>query len=174
MLRFAVGFAVLMGIFYSIWFSDFFIENMLNPVMKVNAWMAAQALKLAGYKVTINDLNLASPSFTLSVGRGCDAIEPMAIFLFAVLLFPATIKSKLRGIAIGIPILFLINQFRIITLYLLGYYSEPLFGKKREFYFDLVHIQVWPVFFILITLALLAWWIISSMKREQIAVQSTT
>ncbi|MDZ4846617.1 MAG: archaeosortase/exosortase family protein [Chitinophagales bacterium] len=165
-LKFSLGFAVLMGVFYGFWFTDFFTNNILIPFTRFNALVAANILALFGQHATVIDARLSSGSITIDVGRGCDALEPMAIFLCAVLLFPAPFKAKLFGVLGGIPILFALNILRIITLYLAGAHGGFLFGAEKEFYFNLLHLQIWPVIFIVATLMLLAGWIIYSLKSR--------
>jgi exosortase/archaeosortase family protein len=167
-LRFAFGFAVLMGIFYGFWVTTFFTDNILEPVVQFNAQVASKILLLFGYDAHVMDSTLSSPGIAIDVGRGCDAFEPMAIFLSAVLLFPAPVKTKLIGFATGIPILFVLNQLRIITLYMAGAHSIELFGMEHEWYFNLIHLQVWPVVFIVATLVLLAYWILYSLRQKRL------
>lgn len=167
-LKFALGFCLLMGIFYGFWFSDIFIDNVLTPVVNANAAIAGNFLNLFGYETTITGPKITSSAFSISINKGCDALEPMAIFLFAVLLFPAPLKAKLIGLAFGIPFLFFINQLRIITLYLIGVHTPDIMGDSFIFFFDIMHVQVWQVVFILITLVLLSYWILWTIKKEKL------
>lgn len=163
-LKFAFGFALLMGAFYSIWLTPFFLNSILTPVVRLNAWVSAKILGVFGYHPSVVDSTLISPSISLNVSVGCDALEPMAIYSFSVILFPAAFRTKLIGFCAGMPALFILNQLRIITLYVIGAHSDTLFGIKKEFYFNLIHLQVWPVIFILATLLLLGWWILLSLR----------
>ena len=166
-LKFVLGFAVLMIIFYSFWFTDLFTNNVLNPVVNGSARVAGTILNLFGYDVNIGGPKIYSNDFSISIEKGCDALEPIAIYLFAVLLFPTALKNKWRGIAFGIPLLLVVNQVRIISLYLIGVYGKPIMGDSFIFLFDIMHMQVWQVLFILITLLVLAYWIIWSLRRER-------
>lgn len=165
-LRFSLGFALLMGVFYAFWFTHFFTNNILLPFTRFNALIAAAVLGIFGYHPAVIDAKLSSQWVTIDVGRGCDALEPMAIFVVAVFLFPAQYRSKIIGILCGVPVLFVFNLMRIITLFLAGVHGDFLFGDKSEFYFNLLHLQVWPAVFILLTLLLLAFWIIYSLKKR--------
>jgi len=70
----------------------------------------------------------------------------MALFVAAIVSFPAILKKKIIGIIIGLMIIFLLNIIRIIALFLTGTYMPSLF--------KVIHIGVWQVIFILIALAL--------------------
>ncbi len=168
-LRFALGFALFMGVFYAFWVTPFFTDYILQPAVQFNAWVSSKILVLFGYDAYVMGSTLSSSGIAIDVGRGCDAFEPIAIFLSAVLLFPASVRLKLIGVASGIPILLVLNQLRIITLYIAGAHSITLFGKEHEWYFNLIHLQVWPVIFIIATLVLLANWILYSLRKKKAA-----
>ncbi len=158
----ALGFAALMGIFYSFWFSEVFTVNILEPVVRANAMVASKILNIFcfGTLVSGSDIHSSSSSFSISIKNGCDALEPVAIFSFVVLLTPVSLNTKLPGMAIGIPLLLVLNQLRIISLYIFGIYSA--------FLFDLMHVQVWQAIFIVITLMILVYWIVWAVGREKV------
>ncbi len=157
----ALAFAVLMGIFYGFWFSEIFMTNILEPVVKANAFVASKMLNLFGFDsiASGSNINSSTTSFSVSIKNGCDALEPVAIFTFIVLLAPVSLNSKLRGMATGIPLLLLLNQLRIISLYIFGIYSP--------FLFELFHVQVWQAIFIVITLMILVYWVVWAVGKER-------
>src|SRR6476620_10607108 len=101
---FLTGFGLLMGIFYAFWFSEVFKVNILAPVVRVNAVIASMVLNVFGFGTQTNGTDLFSPAFTISVKQGCDAIEPIAIFTCAVLLFPVSFRNKSIGLVVGVPL----------------------------------------------------------------------
>lgn len=156
-----------MGVFYGFWFTDFFTSNILAPFARINALLSAKVLVLFGHHPIVSESTLHAASVSIDVGRGCDALEPIAIYFFAVLLFPASFKAKLYGICAGLPALFALNQVRIITLFLAGAHGDSWFGNDKEFYFNLMHLQIWPVIYIVVTLMFLAYWILFSLKDKK-------
>ena len=156
----AAGFAALMGVFYSFWFSDFFTTNILEPVIRANARVASGMLNLMGFNTIASgsDIRSAAAAFSVSIKNGCDALEPVAIYSFAVLLTPVPFRMKFPGLATGIPLLLAINQARIISLYIFGIYSK--------FLFELMHVQVWQALFIAITLIILIYWIAWAARKQ--------
>ena len=159
-LLFVLGFAVLMGVFYIFWFSEVFKVNVLEPVVRVNAVVASKVLNIFGFNTQTNGANLFSSAFTVDIKYGCDAIEPIAIYTFAVLLFPVSFRTKLSGLFGGVPLLWLLNQLRIISLFVFGIYSETLF--------EIMHVQVWQAVFIAITLIFLAYWIVWALRADRL------
>lgn len=156
-LVFVAGFGLLMAVFYGFWFTDVFKENILNPVVSANVWLASKFLLLFGYQPVVDGANLYTSEFSISVAQGCDALEPMAIYLFIVLLFPIAFKAKLPAMVLGLPFLFVLNQVRIISLFFMGVYTPKLF--------DFTHIVVWQVLFIIIALLMVVYWLYWANKR---------
>jgi exosortase/archaeosortase family protein len=98
-----------------------------------------------------------SPAFSISIARGCDAIEAMALFASALLAFPARWRPKLIGLLGGIVALFLLNIIRIVTLFLTGVY----FPKA----FEIMHLDVWQALFLLFAVGL---WIFTIQRAMRI------
>lgn len=126
-----------------------------------NALVASKILNIIGFSNTASGADLISTvsDFSVSIKQGCDALEPVAMFTFAVALFPVALKPKLSGLAIGIPFLLLLNQVRIISLYIFGINSPALF--------KFMHIQGWQVLYILITLVSLVYWAVWAMGIDK-------
>ncbi len=145
-LFFVLGFVILTGLFYALWLSDFFCKNIHPRILSVNAWLAGHLLNVFGQHVRFSGEMIFSPSFSISIARGCDAIEAMALFAAALLAFPARWKPKLIGMAGGIAALFLLNIIRIVTLFLTGLH----FPKA----FDIMHTEVWQALFLFLAVGL--------------------
>jgi len=94
---------------------------------------------------------LSSSAFSVSIARGCDAVEAMALFTSALLSFPAQWLKKLIGLAAGLLVLFTLNIGRIISLFLTGVH----YPKAFEF----MHVEFWQVAFILFAVGLWIFWI---------------
>ncbi len=150
-LFFVLGFAILMLLFYVTWLSDFSQDHIQPHIVSANAKISSIILNIFGMKTTASQANLSSPSFAVSIAKGCDAMEAMALFGAALLAFPAKWKFKFAGFFAGIAILFMLNIIRVITLFLTGIY----FPKA----FEIMHVEVWQVLFILVALGLWIFWI---------------
>lgn len=82
----------------------------------------------------------------------CGAIEVMAIFLAAVLAFPARWWKRLFGVAFGVPIMYGVNIFRLSCLGVIG----ALDNGGQWFAFS--HHYVWQAIYIVFVVAVwLAW-----------------
>ena len=90
--------------------------------------------------------------FRFDVVPTCGATEIMAIFLAAVLAFPATGRQRTVGLALGIPALYGINLLRLTCLAIIG----ALDGGGA--WFNFAHEYVWQAIYVgIVVLAWLAW-----------------
>lgn len=91
-------------------------------------------------------------AFTFIVVPSCGAIEVMAIFFAAVMAFPATWRHRAWGIALGLPLLYLVNILRLACLACLGAIDQS--GA----WFNFVHEYVWQAgYVIFVVLVWMAW-----------------
>jgi exosortase H (IPTLxxWG-CTERM-specific) len=144
-------FALLMGVFYIILLSQWFTVHINPYILSANANLSVMLLNLFGQQTQAFSETIFSQSFSISIARGCDAIEAMGLFSCALLAFPARWKAKVTGLIIGIVLLFVLNIIRIVSLFLAGVYYPSLF--------DMIHLEVWQVIFILIALVLWMIWL---------------
>jgi exosortase/archaeosortase family protein len=156
-LFFVLGFSFFMIVFYFLWQSDFFNSHIQPVIVNINARISSGILNLMGQKTTAYFEMIISPLLSISIARGCDAVEAMALFVSTTLAFPMNWKRKIIGLFTGLILLFIINIVRIVSLYFIGIHSKS--------YFETMHAQVWPV--IIIIFATLIWvMIIRNEKRK--------
>ena len=94
-----------------------------------------------------------SRTFPFIVVSECGAIEIMAIFIAAVLAFPATWRSRLVGLLIGIPLMYSVNIFRLFCLAIIG-----AVDPTRK-WFTFAHEYVWQAVFIIFVVAVWMAWV---------------
>jgi len=147
---FVSRFALFMGIFYAVLLIPA-VDRWMYDYLAANAWISHAVLNLLGFDTLLNKTQISSGDFSIVVRRGCDAVEPAALFASAVLAFPAPAAKKVVGILAGTLVLLAINILRVVSLFWIGIVARPLFAK--------VHLEIWPLLFILAALALCAVWI---------------
>ena len=145
-LRFLALFCPFIGLFYLCWWTPFFNAG-FSEYLRLNADAASSILSLFGEDTSSSGKFILSSQFSLEIKRGCDAVEPSALFIAAVLAFPATLGRKTTGMLVGTGFLMVVNLVRIVSLFYVGVYFPKAF---RAF-----HLDVWQAVFIL--LALLVW-----------------
>ena len=99
-------------------------------------------------------------SFPFIVVSECGAIEVMAIFLAAVLAFPASWWKRLVGILLGVPTMYLVNIFRLSCLAVIG-----AINRGGE-WFNFSHHYVWQAIFIVFVVVVWLAWIEFLVNRE--------
>jgi exosortase/archaeosortase family protein len=139
-----------MAIFYGIAATPAFRNHFFPWSLRMSAEASGAILKALGEQISIQQAAVASPRCTLEIKRGCDAIEPSAIFAAAVLAFPAALRRKLVPILLGTAALALLNLARIISLY----YTSVFWPSA----FSTLHVDVWqPLFILAVALMWIAW-----------------
>lgn len=145
-------------------FNWFFYEFLSNPkaiawsvyfdgYLAINAETTAAFLRYFGEQgVTVDDVTIRSPRFSLGIKRGCDAIQPAAFFAFFVAASPvlASRWKKAKAIAIGIAIILLINLIRLLSLYYVG--------ANWRSVFEWFHVEFWQMVFIAIPIVFWLFW----------------
>lgn len=162
-LFFVLGFAVLMILFYAVMLSDFFQQNLQPGIMGVYSGISSAILNLFGMNTVANKENISSAVYTISIARGCDALEAIALFSSALLAFPAKWKYKIIGFCLGVAALFILNIVRIVSLFLIGKY----YPKAFEF----MHVEVWQAIFIIFAIGLWIFWIKGTKKEKPHAAE---
>lgn len=141
---------VVMGLYYAATRSEPYQERVLRPYLNLNASVSARILRVLGRDATSSGFSVRSPEFSFSIQKGCDAIDPSALFVACVFALHAPVRLKLVGMAIGTAVLLLINLVRVISLFYVGLY----FPKA----FHVMHVDVWQPVFIVLAVVFWAIW----------------
>ena len=91
-----------------------------------------------------------SPQASISIGLGCDGLDPVVIFFAAVIATPVKWLYKILGILIGSLIIYIANFLRIIGLYYIRIHWPESF--------DSMHFEIFPVVFIILSIVLYGIW----------------
>ena len=144
-------FGVLIGAYYAFAATELYETMVFQPYIRITADLSGRILGLLGYHVVADGSSLTSPQFSLGIAKGCDGLEPMAVFAAAVLAFSAPVLLKLSALAIGIPFLVALNLLRIVSLFLVGIFYPSLFHT--------IHIDVWQVLYLIVSIVCFALWL---------------
>jgi exosortase H (IPTLxxWG-CTERM-specific) len=128
------------------WVNDHAIEPFTAGIARVSG----AVLDLIGQDVTMQGTIIRSSRFAVNIRNGCNGVEAMLIFLAAVLAFPASWRSRLLGLGIGILAIQAVNLVRVVALFLTGAYFPSLF--------DASHTVVWQTLVILSGVLLWIFW----------------
>lgn len=159
-LRFVGLFFFGIVLFYSLYFSDFFMHNVADSFNQFIGEIASFALNIFQQNTGVQNGIISSGDAAVNVKKGCDGLESIAFFTIGVLLVPFSWRSRLVGLAVGVSVLFLLNIFRIIILYFSQIYFPTLF--------DFLHIHGGFILFIFVTLLIWMRWVQWAMSQEKI------
>lgn len=81
--------------------------------------------------------------FVFSISSDCGAAEVFALYFAGVLSMPVAIRKRLSGIAIGLPLLYVMNVLRLTTLGVLGLYAD------NSELFQFVHQYLWQGIYVI-------------------------
>ncbi|MFQ5491166.1 MAG: exosortase/archaeosortase family protein [Phycisphaerae bacterium] len=161
-IRFVVLFAVFLVVFYVAMTRQVMQDRFFPAYLELNTSLSASLINLFGQDATATGKRLASKETSIEIRRGCDAIEPTALFVSAVLATPVTRWARLIGTLGGTTLLAIINLVRIITLF----FTRIHFPKA----FDMMHVEVWQGLFICLSLVLWIAWALWATKPPPQAV----
>jgi exosortase/archaeosortase family protein len=113
--------------------NDWAFRHLIAPYTGLVAFAAASIFKLfgqtalqAGTIVTVN----GNP---LSIATGCNGAEAMALYFSAVLAIPAGLKKKLFGLGLGLVGIFIINQVRVIGLFMVAMVKPEILPEAHNY-----------------------------------------
>ncbi len=142
-------FAILLGAYLLIAWSPV-NDGVIVPFTAAIANWSGAILNVLGQNVTVDGTAITSPRFGVNINNGCNGVEAMLILLASIVAFPASLRARLTGLALGALVVQVLNAVRIVTLYLLGVYHPRLF--------DMFHTAVWQVVVILSAIGFFLVW----------------
>jgi len=150
-LRFLAIFFALIGLYYAATSTAIVKERFFPWYLHLNAQVSAMVLNGLGHgDVVAHDRVLGSGSFRMNIARGCDGVDPSALYIAAVLASPVAFRRKWPAVVIGTGLLLALNVVRIISLYFTGVYFKSMF--------EMMHLDVWQAGFIIMALMFWAIW----------------
>lgn len=157
-LYFTIGMAVIMLVYFWISFQPFFSDYINEPILKGYAWLTGMVLNVFGFGTWVEGTSLSNDLFSMNVQKGCDGVTATFLVLAATLAFPILFKWKIRALIAGPLALALLNLIRLISLFLIGIYLPD--------FFEIAHVEIWQVLFIVA--AVLGWlyWAVWAMNND--------
>lgn len=152
LLRFVLLLTLLFGLFnvvFYVWVSE---SAFFYRYLSLNARASVPLIRLFGAQAAATDIRVHSPEFALEIKHGCDALQPTAFFVLAMLASPVAVplSRRLIPLFLGSAVLLLLNLVRILTLF----YA----GIKIPGWFEILHQDIWQAVFIFLPLLFwIAW-----------------
>lgn len=153
MARFFIVFLVLLVTLFTVEVLRPVQEHVILPFTSGIAWVSVNLIELfdsgvASAGKVIRDIE---SGFAVSIEPGCNGVEALIILFAAIFAFPASLKHKLIGFAIGFVAIQGLNLVRIISLFYLGQWNMT--------WFDWFHLYLWQALIILDALVVWLIWL---------------
>lgn len=125
-------------------------KQLVDPFTRGIAQLARAILLLGGTEATVHDKVVVTPLFSVAIQNNCNAIYETALFVSAILAYPATWRQRFWGALLGSSMLYILNLMRVLSLIYVGSHFRP--------YFETAHVYVWQSLFIVFALGLWLFW----------------
>ncbi len=127
------------------------VEKVLIDIVTVRPSAIIINLLQPDEQVSAQGYQLVSPRVKLSVLNGCEGTESIFLIIAAILSFRSSWRHTLAGLALGIIIIYIANQARIVALYFALRHDRELFAS--------LHGYIAPTLIIAIGCLFYLWWI---------------
>jgi archaeosortase B (VPXXXP-CTERM-specific) len=143
-------FLVILGLLVAL---DEWASDALNRrFSEITAAWTAGSLRLLGLRAGANGVLVQATNVCrYQIIGECTAYFPCAVYAAAVASYPSRIVRRILGLALGIPLLLLLNQVRLVSLcFIQRSYPE---------YFEAMHLLVWQSLFVFFAVLLWIAWV---------------
>ena len=127
-----------------------FVEWVEVPLIRLNAWASWGLARAVGLDARLVRDLIVTGEFSVRIVSACTGVFVFFILLAAVLAFPAGWGSRLRAIALGGLLIFVLNQVRIVSLIAIGQSYPSLFEDAHHY--------VWQGVLVVVTAIYWYWW----------------
>jgi exosortase H (IPTLxxWG-CTERM-specific) len=153
MWRFTVLFISVLAVLFGIEKLNAVQAAVIHPWTSFLAWLSAQLMTLFDSDVISFGRVIKSQSsgFAVLIEAGCNGVEALIILIAGMVAFPAPLRLRLLGIAIGCVAVQGVNVIRVISLYYLGKWNMEVF--------EFAHLYLWQALIMLDVLVVWLLWI---------------
>ena len=153
MIRFFIVFVVLLISLFTIEVLQPVQQHVVLPFTSGIAWISVNLIEVfdAGVVSAGKVIRDLESGFAVSIEPGCNGVEALIILFAAMFAFPAPLKNKLVGFAIGFVAIQALNLLRIISLFYLGQWNMV--------WFEWFHLYLWQALIILDALVVWLIWL---------------
>jgi exosortase H (IPTLxxWG-CTERM-specific) len=127
----------------------------LSRALRFIDWFMDVKLKGASFDHNVvavgPTITQATGGFGVTILAGCNGIEAMIVLAAAMLAYPAPLKHRLAGIAVGIIAIQALNLVRIVSLFYIGQWNREVF--------EWAHLYAWQVLIMLDALIVWLLWL---------------
>ncbi|MDP9141507.1 MAG: exosortase H [Pseudomonadota bacterium] len=158
--RYVLSFVAIQTALFALVLIDHVHEALIVPLTEALAAVAAALMMAFDTSVLAQGILIhnVQTGFAVEIAAGCNGVEPMIMLIAAMIAFPATVRDKLFGIAIGVLAIQVLNTARIITLFYIG--------QRNLEIFEWAHLYLWPAMILIDALVVWLLWVRHLQRRK--------
>ena len=161
-------FTLFLVFFFIIWLFSYLLTRrfpgFVTSLQDLVAREVAFSLRALGYKFTLNGsefiFRTSHGGEKLFIIAECTGLYTSIIYFSIIGAYPARITEKLIGLVIGIPLIHILNLFRMVFVSLVLYHRRDLF--------DFFHGYFWQISFVIFMLLIVLFWMGKIVKPEKV------
>ena len=117
------------------------VQGRLDWLMNANAVVTAAIVGLLDIPVTLQGTQLVMTNHILQIDLECTGITIAALYAALIVAYPLSIRTRLLALAVGLPVLAIVNVVRLVGVALASEYLSPdLFFFAHDYLFRVVMI----------------------------------
>lgn len=134
------------------------IPAISEPLIYFTTLITGTFLKLIYSDITIKGFHImAMNGIDMEIIYECTGIYGIIVFTSAIFATWFNVYEKLKGVLIGVPIIYCANLLRLILLFVIAHEYPPLF--------DYFHTYFWQLFLIIVVVFLFFFWFRSNLSK---------
>ena len=156
----AVGFVMAFSVLQLAWqsLSGGRLEYFVIHTCTVRPAALLVNLLTPGVQASASGYVLQAPGGGLNILNGCEGLEALFLIIAAFTVAPLDWRRRLAGVAVGVLVVFGLNQARILTLFYAFRANPPLF--------DALHATVTPIALLVIVCCYFYAWLAHASRRS--------
>ena len=126
-------------------------DRLVVPFTRVIARLSHILLTTLGARSWVSGASVGIPGFAVEIKNNCNAIYEIGLYASAVCAYPATLRQRVLGFAMGASMLYLVNLLRVLSLIGIGRYFPGGF--------QIAHLYLWQALFLALVAACWLIWL---------------
>jgi archaeosortase B (VPXXXP-CTERM-specific) len=137
------------------------LPSISEPITYFTTLITGSILKIFYSSVTINGFHIVSKSgIDMEIIYECTGIYGIIVYSSAILATWFPTYEKLKGIIIGVPIIYGANILRLVFLFVASLIYPPAF--------EFLHTYFWQLFLIIVVVLLFYFWFRSNLIKSKV------
>jgi exosortase H (IPTLxxWG-CTERM-specific) len=152
-LRFGLRFAAIVVALFAAELTPPGQRFVVEPWTALVARAASASMRAFDPGVIVSGPTIMQPAngFAVTILAGCNGIEAMIVLAAALLAYPAPLKHRLAGLAVGALAIQSLNLVRIVSLFYIGQWNRDVF--------EWAHLYAWQALIMLDALIVWLLWL---------------